>query len=52
MTLGNGRVIFTPLDYTSGLLGTNTWGILGYLPEYSESLATNVILTTSRLAKN
>jgi hypothetical protein len=52
MKLGKGRVVFTPLDYTSGLLGTNTWGILGYLPEYSESLATNVVLVTSRLAKN
>ena len=52
MPIGNGRIVFTPLDYTSGLLGTNTWGILGYLPEYSESLATNVILATSRQAKN
>lgn len=51
-TIGKGRVIFTPLDYTSRLLGTNTWGILGYLPEYSEALATNVVLVTSKLAKN
>ncbi len=34
--LGKGRIIFSGLDLCSGLVGTNTWGILGYLPEYSE----------------
>jgi hypothetical protein len=52
MKLGKGRVIFTPLDYTSGLMGTNTWGILGYTPEYSEQLATNaVVVMSTKLAK-
>ncbi|MEA2711908.1 MAG: hypothetical protein QOF78_4509 [Phycisphaerales bacterium] len=52
MKLGKGRVIFTPLDYTSGLMGTNTWGILGYTPEYSEQLATNVVkVMTTKLVK-
>ena len=41
MKLGKGRVIFTPLDVTSGLIGTNTWGILGYTPEYAEAMVTN-----------
>jgi hypothetical protein len=45
--IGNGRVIFTPLDVTSGLMGTNTWGVLGYTPEYSEALLNNVVQVTS-----
>lgn len=43
---GRGHVIFTPLDVTSGLLGTNTWGILGYSPDYAQSLVQNLILWT------
>jgi hypothetical protein len=50
-TLGKGRIVYTPLDVTSGLLGTNTWGILGYPPEYAESLAQNVVLVTSARVK-
>jgi hypothetical protein len=45
--LGKGRVIFTSLDVTSGLLGTNSWGVTGYLPEYSEALMQNVVMVTS-----
>jgi len=37
-------VIFSEEDVTSGLLGTNTWGILGYSPETSETLARNILL--------
>jgi hypothetical protein len=51
MTLGKGRVIYSPLDITSGLLDTNTWGILGYSPQYAQALATNIILTVSAAAK-
>jgi len=42
----NGRwvVIFSPLDVTSGMLSTNTGGITGYAPDYSQSLARNVVL--------
>ena len=43
--VGKGRVIFSSLDLSSGLLGTNTWGILGYLPEYSEAVIKNVVMT-------
>jgi hypothetical protein len=46
ITAGKGHVIFTSLDITSGLLGTNTWGITGYEPSYAESLTKNVILWT------
>ena len=41
---GKGTVIFSSLDLTSGLLGTNTWGILGYDPAYAEAFVKNVIL--------
>ena len=37
-------VIFSAEDVTSGLLGTNTWGILGYNPEWAQAIARNVIL--------
>ncbi len=42
----NGRwaLIFSPLDITSGFLGTNTEGITGYAPDYSQSLARNIVL--------
>jgi len=41
---GRWAVIFSPLDVTSGLLGTNTEGIVGYMPETSEKLARDVVL--------
>jgi hypothetical protein len=44
-TAGTGRVIFTPLDLTTGLLGTNTWGIAGYDPEYAQKLVKNLVET-------
>lgn len=43
---GKGHVIFSSLDITTGLLGTNTWGILGYDPNYAQSLLKNIILWT------
>jgi hypothetical protein len=46
IAVGKGHVIFTSLDLTSGLLGTNTWGILGYEPGYAQSLVKNTILWT------
>ena len=41
---GHGAVIIGELDLTTGLLGTNTWGILGYQPGYCLSLMKNWIL--------
>ena len=41
---GKGRVLYSPLDLTTGLLGTNTWGIAGYRPSYAQSLLKNVLL--------
>jgi hypothetical protein len=46
--VGNGRVIFSGVDIATGLLATNTWGIVGYLPEFSEAFAKNLVLTSSR----
>jgi hypothetical protein len=37
-------VIFSGDDITSGLLGTNTWGIAGYAPESAQDLARNLLL--------
>jgi hypothetical protein len=42
--LGKGRVLFSEIDVTTGLLGTNTWGITGYSPAYAESLLKNTVL--------
>ena len=41
---GKGRVIYTSLDITSGLLGTHTWGIFGFNPAYAQSLLKNALL--------
>ena len=46
LSAGKGRVLMTPLDITSGLLGTGTWGIAGFEPAYSQSLAKNILLWT------
>jgi len=42
--LGKGRVIYSSIDVTSGLLGTNTWSILGQKPGYAQSFVKNVLL--------
>jgi len=44
---GRGRVFYTSMDITSGLLGTNTWGIAGYEPAYAQALVKNLILWTA-----
>ena len=41
---GDGQVLFTPLDLTSGLLGTQTWAIPGYDPDYAQALLQNALL--------
>jgi hypothetical protein len=41
---GKGRVIYSPLDFTTGLLGANTWGIFGFEPVYAEALVKNILL--------
>jgi hypothetical protein len=44
LTIGKGRVIYSPIDVTSGLLGTNTLGIIGYTPASANSVAKNVVI--------
>ncbi len=41
----NGRwvIVFSPWDITSGLLGTKTWGINGYVSASAQALARNII---------
>jgi len=41
---GRTRIIYSPYDISSGLLGTQTWGIIGYAPDTAESLARNILL--------
>ena len=43
---GKGTVLISRLDVTSGLLGTGTWGILGYDPAYAQSFMKNAIFWT------
>ena len=38
-------VIFSHDDITSGLLGSNTWGIAGYAPATAQSLVRNILLS-------
>ena len=47
LSAGRGHVIFTPMDMTCGLLGTYTWGILGYEPDYSQNFIKNLLLWTA-----
>jgi hypothetical protein len=44
MPVGRGWIVISKLDLMSGLLGTNTWGILGYDPNYAQPLMKNLIL--------
>jgi hypothetical protein len=41
---GRGMVILSPLDLTTGLLGSNVWGVLGFEKDYAMKLAKNMIL--------
>jgi hypothetical protein len=43
---GGGHVIYTPLDVTSGLLGTRTWGIAGLHPDYAPAFVKNLVFWT------
>lgn len=41
---GRHAILYSEFDVTSGLLGTNTWGIVGYAPKTAEGLARNIVL--------
>ena len=42
--VGKGWVLFSRLDLTTGLLGTQTWGVLGYDPAYAQAVVENAVL--------
>ncbi len=44
---GRYAILFSPLDITSGLLGTDTWGISGYTPACAQLLARDMVLYAS-----
>jgi hypothetical protein len=44
LRFGRGWVIFSRLDLTTGLLGTQEWGILGYDPAYASAVVKNAVL--------
>jgi hypothetical protein len=41
-------VIFSGDDLTSGLLGTNTWGVAGYMPASAQQIVQNILVTTKK----
>lgn len=43
LTVGKGTVVFSAMDLTSGLLGTNTWGIAGYDSASAQLFVRNLI---------
>lgn len=46
LPFGKGHVFYSRYDLTSGLLGTQTWGIAGFGPEYASRLMKNLVLWT------
>jgi len=46
LAAGRGHLLMTRLDITTGLLGTQTWGIRGYDPDYAQRLVKNILLWT------
>jgi hypothetical protein len=44
-TQGKGMVIFSPVDLSTALLGTNTWPVNGYAPDTAYALMHNLLLS-------
>ncbi|NNM84212.1 MAG: DUF4159 domain-containing protein [Phycisphaerales bacterium] len=49
---GRWIVVFSAYDVTSGLLGTNTWGIAGYAPPTAQGIAQNILLYSAAHASH
>jgi len=47
---GAGRVVYSRLDLTTGLLGTQSWGILGFESAYAQALMKNLVLWSAARA--
>ena len=43
LNAGKGVVILSEMDVTTGLLGTNTWGVVGYEPAACSQLLANAL---------
>lgn len=43
-TFGKGRIVYSPLDLSTGLAGSKSWGVSGYSPDYSIGVVKNVLL--------
>jgi hypothetical protein len=43
---GTGTLLVSKLDIASGLLGSGTWGIRGYVPKWSEAFMQNALFWT------
>jgi len=48
LNVGKGHVIYTHLDLTNGLLGSRTWGIVGFDTTTSLQLLKNILLWSAR----
>lgn len=46
LAAGKGHVLLSPLDITSGLLGTRTWSIAGYSEDFAPLLLKNMLFWT------
>jgi hypothetical protein len=44
LSLGKGQVILSPVDISTGLLGTNIWPVNGYEPDAAYAVVRNVLL--------
>ncbi|HEX8914740.1 MAG TPA: DUF4159 domain-containing protein, partial [Humisphaera sp.] len=42
--LGGGAVVFSPLDLSTGMAGSNALGVIGFTPDYAVGLAKNVVV--------
>jgi hypothetical protein len=42
--VGKGYVIESPLDLSTGLVGSNSWGVIGYQPDWCDGFVKNVLL--------
>ncbi len=44
LRFGKGAAVICQLDVTTGILGANTWAIVGYDPAYAQQLVKNLLL--------
>jgi hypothetical protein len=42
--IGKGRIIISGIDLSTGLVGANSWGVIGYEPAYALKLVKNLVI--------